>query len=134
MSMRTTPIARQNSEQSREVFQTGYKVDGHASLWIVKLKSVRATLYNMVGSTNYFRSNYFKNFLSFFCLSFLLVILSSCLSLKFDTKSWKKWKNLNSLDLIDFSYLFWGYVGFKWIIVNFLFYLINFDLIMKYKI
>lgn len=53
-----------------------------------------------------------SNFL-FFCLSFLLVILLSCLSLKFDRKSWKKWKNLISLDLLDFSCLFWGYVGFK---------------------
>lgn len=25
-------IARQNSEQSREVFQTGHKVDGHVSV------------------------------------------------------------------------------------------------------
>lgn len=53
-----------------------------------------------------------SNFL-FFCLSFLLVILLSCLNLKFDRKSWKKWKNLISLDLLDFSCLFWGYVGFK---------------------
>lgn len=46
---------------------------------------------------------------------FFLPIFSSrnSLSLKFDRKSWKKWKNLISLDLIDFSCLFWGYVGFK---------------------